>query len=100
MTVFLYSKYFQKLTAHSRIFIASIFAIGVTVTFPGVEDAPAIAAAFELDIRARLVAELLVRLVSAVIDTVTDVGRHRAVLVSALEGSIAAHTRWTGGWLI
>jgi len=57
--------------ANSRIFIASITAVVITIALPSAQDATACRVAFELVFRAGDVAIFFVRAIAAVVGTVT-----------------------------
>lgn len=89
----IYLKKKKPLTAHGRVFVTPVFAIGFAVAFPRVQYAPAVRTTFEFYARARQRTIPFVRIVSAIVNTVANRSRRRTIAVIALERSAPAISR-------
>lgn len=75
---------------HRRVLVTVILAVGVSVTLPTVQYAPATMFALKLERRTIVCAFCFVAAVTAVVRPVTNSGRRGTVSILALEGASSA----------
>lgn len=90
----------SSLTAHLRILVAAVLAVGIAVAAPAVEYAASAGLALEVRQGAGQIAVLFIAAVAAIVDAIANGCRGCAVGVLALEGAGTTMSRRTGRWLI
>lgn len=88
------------LTTYSRILVAAVFTVGVSIALPRVVYATTVGLALELEFSALERALSLVALVTAVVDSVADRHARRTISVRALEHARSTVPRRTARRLV
>lgn len=88
------------LTTNSRILIAAIFTVGVSVALPGIVYTTAIGFAFELELSTLEFTLGFVTFVAAVVNPVANCHARRAISIRALEHAWTTVPWWASGRLV